>query len=429
MSSYIYSIIIIMIEVLCCIIFFDTFLKSRFNNKCLNLAVSCGFLITLTITAILLYNNFYIKSVLVILDIFFFMRIYFTGNFMQIVFCSAAYYGLLITIDKIMFIIMEYTVISKHDYILREPIKVMLLSLIVKAVLFVSVIILNNKFRKEDSFYIIADTQWLRFLFFPSLTIVTILIFVMNKQEQAKYNIVISLGLMAGNFIMFYMISDIVHREKRLQEMLVLKEQTKNKTDMYIQINNNYESQKLKIHEFKHHINCMQGLLEEKQNNAALEYIRNINNSWIEEMNYVLTNHAIVNAVLNEKYKKAKSCHIPMIININNMEYLPVKEEDIVTVLANLLDNAIEAAERIDKGDKYIKFKMLYENKKLIISVRNPVTKEIKTEGSIAGTSKADKEYHGIGMINVDRVVKKYGGQYIFSCKDGYFTSTVVIRN
>lgn len=430
MSELIQAIVIITLEAICCKIFFEAFLECRFHDKkYINyLLISILVLIT-AVVSVVFADNYELKLLSTLLAINVLMGIYFKGSKMQILFCSLGFYGVLVAIDKIMLSFIQYVISDQYNTIFENPLKVTLLALMCKSVLFVCVVFLNRKFKKEGSFGLITDIEWLRFLFFPALTIMTMFIFVLNTHIQEKYILLICFGMIAGNFVVFYMIKDIICREKKVQEMLLARERSRNETNMYIQMNKSYEEQKLKIHEFKNHVNCIQGLLENEQSKKALEYVRRINNSWIDEMDYIITNHAIVNTVLNEKYKKAKKLQIPMIMSVSDLGQLSMKDEDVVTLLANLLDNAIEAAEKIQQGDKYIKFILMYENGKLTISVRNPVKTDIKTSSGRIVTTKSDKTNHGIGMLNIDRVVKKYGGKYLYSCKEGYFTSTVIIRS
>ena len=330
----------------------------------------------------------------------------YAGKFIQIVFCSLGFYGILVAIDIITLITIQYLIPDKSDIILQDPIRTTVLALICKTTLFICVIILNRKFKKEGEFFLISDLEWLRFLFFPLLTITSMLFFIMDKQQDDKYVLIISFGLILGNFLVFYMIKDIVYREKRMQEILVGQERTKNQTAMYLQMNEDYKEQRTKIHEFKNHMSCMNGLLELKEYEKATEYVARINKTWINEINYILTNHAIVNSVLNQKFKYAKGKGIPIIVKINDLEHLKMEDEDIVTLLANLLDNAIEAVDKIEGRENRIKFRMIYKDERLNICVRNPIVDSICEVDGRMITTKKDKRIHGIGMRNIKNVVQ-----------------------
>ncbi|MDE5825346.1 MAG: ATP-binding protein, partial [Lachnospiraceae bacterium] len=143
------------------------------------------------------------------------------------------------------------------------------------------------------------------------------------------------------------------------------------------------------------------------------------------------TNHTVVNIILNQKYQAARDKNITMTFVINDLSGLTMPEEDLVTLLTNLLDNAIEACEKIDEKntaiDKTIQFKMVVEESQLILSVRNPVNEPVQIKNNMVVTSKKDSIYHGIGLSNIDTVVKKYHGTSVLKCKDGWFSFAAIL--
>ena len=59
-------------------------------------------------------------------------------------------------------------------------------------------------------------------------------------------------------------------------------------------------------------------------------------------------NNTVLNVVLNQKYRLAKSKDIALYFQVNDLSGLWMKEQDVVILLSNLLDNAIEACEKLD---------------------------------------------------------------------------------
>ncbi|MDD3206664.1 MAG: GHKL domain-containing protein [Lachnospiraceae bacterium] len=430
MKDFLQTVMITTLEMICCKIFFEAFLKRKvYEKKYKNEIVLTMLIVSISIVAAIQKSQNIFRVLIIIILIIMAMRMLYAGKFIQIVFCSLGFYGILVAIDIITLITIQYLIPDKSDIILQDPIRTTVLALICKTTLFICVIILNRKFKKEGEFFLISDLEWLRFLFFPLLTITSMLFFIMDKQQDDKYVLIISFGLILGNFLVFYMIKDIVYREKRMQEILVGQERTKNQTAMYLQMNEDYKEQRTKIHEFKNHMSCMNGLLELKEYEKATEYVARINKTWINEINYILTNHAIVNSVLNQKFKYAKGKGIPIIVKINDLEHLKMEDEDIVTLLANLLDNAIEAVDKIEGRENRIKFRMIYKDERLNICVRNPIVDSICEVDGRMITTKKDKRIHGIGMRNIKNVVQKYKGEMIYNCSNNYFTITIIIDN
>ena len=89
---------------------------------------------------------------------------------------------------------------------------------------------------------------------------------------------------------------------------------------------------------------------------------------------------------------------------------MPFKGADISLILGNLLENAVDGAGKAEKR-KYIRLKIKYDKKNLLIMVENSYKgKLVKGRGEELRTTKTDKDNHGIGLSSVRRVVGKYHG-------------------
>lgn len=86
---------------------------------------------------------------------------------------------------------------------------------------------------------------------------------------------------------------------------------------------------------------------------------------------------------------------------------------DICLILGNLLENAVEAAQKVD-GKKYIEIKMKYDKNNILLSVTNSYSgKLLKTKDHRLKSTKTDAENHGVGLASVYRAVAKYCGTVI----------------
>ena len=118
-------------------------------------------------------------------------------------------------------------------------------------------------------------------------------------------------------------------------------------------------------------------MLAEGEVERTAGYVAELTGNIHKSADYVDANHMVVNVVLNQKYREAMEKGITMLITIGDLSKLALKEEDTVTLLVNLLDNAIEACEK-QKTGKMIHFKMVLEDGQLVLSVRNPVEEPVK---------------------------------------------------
>ena len=177
-------------------------------------------------------------------------------------------------------------------------------------------------------------------------------------------------------------------------------------------------------------------MIKNGHTNEALSFTQKLTESIAVEMSAINTNHPVVNAVLNQKYRSMQEKHIAVILKVGDLQEICLEEEEIVILLSNLLDNAIRESEKVLKntGKAVIHLKLECEEHKLIFAVRNPVTEKVEIENDTIKSKRGD--HHGIGLLNVKAVVDKYGGDMGFpamkmnlrqwsSCKEMVFVCVI----
>ena len=138
------------------------------------------------------------------------------------------------------------------------------------------------------------------------------------------------------------------------------------------------------------------------------------------------TNHVIVNAIINSKYAEGRKKGIVFVFQVNDLSGIQLKDEDIVIILSNLLNNAIEACEQF-VGEKIIKFKFVKEKKHLIIAASNYYNTPVKIVNGQYQTTKTEKEEHGFGISNIITAVERYQGTYAIETENQEFKFTIMI--
>ena len=100
---------------------------------------------------------------------------------------------------------------------------------------------------------------------------------------------------------------------------------------------------------------------------------------------------------------------------------------DVVTILANLLNNAIEASETCE-DKKVIRFKFVKEDDMIIIAVKNTYNYDVIYEnGEIKSTKTSSLDEHGVGIKNVIKIIEKYDGSYVIEDKNKEFFFSIII--
>lgn len=180
------------------------------------------------------------------------------------------------------------------------------------------------------------------------------------------------------------------------------------------------------LHEYMNQLYCIQGLLNQKKYREAEEYTEKLTNMLAEGQKMIDVNNPVINGVLNQKYHLAKRKDIVMLFHMNDLSEVWMEEQDVVILLGNLLDNAMEACDKL-KDNKIIRLKFVKEKHQIVLSVQNRVNSPVKILGNDIQTDKRDKKNHGMGLKNIQMVIDKYDGIGRMRCEKGWFYYTVVI--
>ena len=92
-------------------------------------------------------------------------------------------------------------------------------------------------------------------------------------------------------------------------------------------------------------------------------------------------------------------------MKVNDLSSITISDEDIVVLLSNLLNNAIEACEK--SKEKMLKMKFVIEDNQIILSVKNSIADmPVRIDGELVSTKKDQEESHGIGLKNITEVIE-----------------------
>lgn len=436
MGDYIHSIFIIVAEVYCCILLFQSFAKKR-NEKNRFIALVGGSVLGtlyLVITFIF-YKQFYFRAMAIFSATSIIMYWMFQIRYLKALVLSMCFYGVDLIAEYTTIIILGkiYSLILDRAMNLSDIFILNMVSLISKMLLFGIILLMRKVVRGKDTDVLTSKEWWIlffiSFITIFSLVAIVVKIDLFNNTNQKSSFLFIAMGMLLINFIVYYLINDIMEREVKIRENEFFREQIKNETAMYHSISENLEKQRKRTHEYKNQIAVISALVASGQYEGLKEYIEKIDNSLRFSMDAIDTNNVIVNAILNTKYQEMVNKGIVFVLKVNNLSEIKIEEEDIVVILSNLLNNAVEACEYCE--DKIIKCKFILEKGQIMISVKNSMRiKPIVEKEKFLTTRSKDAAEHGMGIGNVVETVEKYGGRYVIDYDDkGTFLFSIMLPN
>lgn len=137
---------------------------------------------------------------------------------------------------------------------------------------------------------------------------------------------------------------------------------------------------------------------------------------------------SVSEAVIADKKFLCQELGIQFIDEIRRLpEAGQMDEMDLVSILGNLLDNAIEAAKQVEDDDRFVKCESNIDRNVWRLTITNSKRSDIKISGGNMPTTKADKANHGLGTRIVRTAVGKYHGQIRFNDDKDEFAVRVKI--
>lgn len=172
-------------------------------------------------------------------------------------------------------------------------------------------------------------------------------------------------------------------------------------------------------HDMKNHMIALRELAVQSRKEELLAYIDSITEQIEAAAPPYRSGNDIADVIIADKHAKAEKRGLELEVS-GDLAGLDIESADLVTILSNLLDNAIEAVSRLygrnlSPEDKRIVLEFRKNsNFVLMIEKNRSVTKIGK--GTIL--SEKNSPDHGFGISNIRRAVKKYGGEFNISCSE-----------
>ncbi len=267
---------------------------------------------------------------------------------------------------------------------------------------------------------------WIIYTMYPLFTLIVDFVFLMDvdagtSEKMIMTYTVISCGMMVLNLLLLYLLNNTIAREIRLAKDRELVENAEHIYEMYETLSEEREIQKAQAHDYRNNLNAIHSLALKGDTASLKEYIEEQLESIDHSQDAFDTGNSIVNAVLNRKYHEAEAKGILFPIVCDNLASVGISNSDLVTILSNILDNAIEAAQKCN--EKKITLKIKVKDGILYIVSTNTYV-EVKEDFK---TTKADSDNHGYGLNNIRKAVADNGGQCYVECEEGEFRITVLI--
>lgn len=299
------------------------------------------------------------------------------------------------------------------------------LDVVISKLLYFMTCLIMAKFIKKEK----GDIKFPAVLYmYPVIVIATLLIFwSMCTRFELSYNYQlllsgVSFALFASIVVLFISYQQSIEKENLI---FALKNQVE-KQDMDINYYNILEKQnedlRIYAHDTKNHLNAIHNL---NTNPEIDEYLNKMISNLKSYSSVCHSGNHMLDVIIS---KYATECEIKNIsfsfdVCVTNLKY--VKSNDLVTILSNALDNAIEAAEK--SSSKTINIATDHINTYDVVTITNSCDTPPKIKGNDLETTKNNKINHGLGVKSIQKVLKQYNGDCQWEYNENKREFTLII--
>ena len=406
--------------------FFDGFFKRRYNNILFWFVATLWILISFIILNIEGSTLSLIKIFLVPILFLIMNRFLYRGHWAQSIFMSTMVYAVFNSFGYILelFIMLIFN-LKFHQLISNQILYTITGGITTLLILLIAATIKRYRTPSNSP---ITNYRWmlLNTLFPVSSMIILLLLFLLIGNEHFNHQLILlCISLMIiENIIVIFFIDHLQQSTREHEALVMIQEKEHIQEESLHALSLAYESQRKLTHDFKKHLSAISNLVSKNEFESAQEYIDQL----IEHQTYrillVNTHNTAIDAVLNQKGYLAKQYGIDMRFEVNDLSGIKMKSIDCTILLGNLLDNAIEACNKLEDNEKWIQMSVIKDCDSLFISVLNPSI-PVEIINNDITTTKKNPSFHGFGLRNIKDILHKYNAEYIMSYDDGCFLFSI----
>ncbi len=243
--------------------------------------------------------------------------------------------------------------------------------------------------------------------------------------SKSLNNVFFAALLNIGNLLITFIIAHLVGESYKSIQLKAENYQLNMQFVQYESLKNRLDEARRARHDFRHNILIIQSYLEDHNYEGLQTYIAQyIANLPTDKAIAYCENYA-VNALLIYYADLAHKQNITFQVEADYDDHAAIATPDVVTLLGNLLENAVEACARQTTGEAFIHFTLKQMENKIVITLDNSYNGIIQKSDNHFISSKNDRI--GVGIASVEKIAAKYHGITKFEYDESTFYSSVLL--
>ena len=282
-----------------------------------------------------------------------------------------------------------------------------------KLIYFSLMIIILKLFAQKENTESYNKYFWL--LFIMPLTSIMVLIcfrYIAYQMQLTKVMsilwIISCIGLLFANILVFIIYEYSLKNTKELYELKAIQDREEQDKRYFEIIEQSNKDMRIFSHDIKNHLTQIRNL---ENIEAVQSYIDSIYPN-IEKFSFTgISKNKMLDLIISKYVTLCEKKNIKFSVDVKTANLAYVSDSDLSTLMNNLLDNAVEAAEQAD--ERFIQVYIFSKGSMHDgLVIKNSCAISPKAENGELKTTKQNKKTHGVGTKSIRKTLKKYDAVY-----------------
>ena len=227
------------------------------------------------------------------------------------------------------------------------------------------------------------------------------------------------------NLLIYYLYYTLVREHRARASVTAMQAKLQQDLEYYRRSETLTEEYRAMRHELKNHIALMENLLREERYDELRRYFAEYAGKVTPRLAEFRCPNPVVTSVITHQMNSALAAGVTLDVIAAVPETLGVTDDDLCSLLSNMLDNGVEGCLRA--GKSIVKATLHTDKDCLFVTVTNPADEAALRENPELHTTKDNAGAHGYGIPILRRIAAKYDGFVSFRVEDGWFTADAML--
>lgn len=373
-------------------------------------------------------DNIFVKLTISGLLLILWTKVTFRSDLVKCIFESILLMSYWAIVDNLFLLSSVSLAHQNLELLLENPYAYYMLCFSAKIIEFFGVILLCFWIKTHLRAQAASWVDWLRSLFFPcaSLLISRFLLRILYIEPKASQSLLLcTIILLFANVMSIFLLDYMEKHQLAIRDNAILRQNLKTERDGIAAWMDAYKEQRKQSHDFQNQLSVLRGMIENNTSRSDFaQYLDRLLTIELPATLYINTHRPVADVLFSQKSSIAKNKNIEFSTQLDDLSNFPLPDDALVVVLSNLLDNAINAADKTPDGKRrYILVKMRVGEEDSYLYVENSTGKPVQIiENRVIGVEPSSLE-HGYGLQNIAAMLNRHNAIYAIDYRedDGAF--------